>query len=94
MHGQPHPRSGDEVLLSVNTRDPLRGQVVSGKTFRIEDWADRVFGTTWDRAANMGNWAAKHYSMRVDTVGLREDNEVVYGKIDGFGHIVHVSEFE
>lgn len=39
-----------------------------------------------------GNPAAIIYGMRVGVAGLPLDNEVVYGKVDGLGHMVHVSE--
>jgi hypothetical protein len=43
-----------------------------------------------------GNWAAMHYALRSALVEpmLPIDDEVVYGKIGAFGHIVHVSELD
>jgi len=47
-------------------------------------------GKSWMHAD--GNWAALHYAQRSGLTGLPIDNEVVYGKIDSLGHVVHVSE--
>lgn len=39
-----------------------------------------------------GNPACMKYAIRSAFAGLPTDNNVVYGKVGGFGHIVHVSE--
>ncbi len=79
-------------------RHPLAGKTVTiksgqyaGEKYRLEDWWENVHGGSWKFA--QGNPAALQYAMRC---GLKDDlpvdDEVVYGKIGPFGHLVHVSE--
>lgn len=60
--------------------------------FWIEDWWDRVSGESWMFA--QGNPAALKYAMRsgMRRPSLPTDDEVVYGKFEGLGHLVHASE--
>lgn len=89
-HKESHPLAGQTVVLNNNVaKDITQGLVKPGKVYRIEDWVDRVYGYSWMDAG--GNFAAMHYAVR-SAQGLPLDDEVVYGKIGGFGHIVHVSE--
>ncbi len=79
-------------------RHPLAGKTVTiksgkfaGEKYRLEDWWQNVSGKSWQ--VSQGNPAALSYAMRS---GLKDDlpidDEVVYGKIGTFGHLVHVSE--
>lgn len=88
MHTETHPLSGQTVTLSNvgNNFDEVRDGVV----FRIEDWWDRLTGGSWMFA--VGNPAAIKYAIRSGAANLPLDDEVVYGKIGPFGHLVHVSE--
>lgn len=72
--------------------DPVQNMVVPGAIFHIEDWWDRVSGGSWQ--VSIGNPAALQYSLRSVANDLPIDDEVVYGKIEGLGHLVHVSEIE
>ncbi len=83
----------------VRNRHPLAGKMVTlvsrdpeydGKEFRIEDYWENVYGSSWMFA--QGNPAALIYAMHSEFHELPTDNEVVYGKIGYLGHIVHVSE--
>lgn len=78
IHAQPHKLGGKTVKLK------------DGTDFTVEDWADRVLGVSW-MAAN-GNPAALVYAIRVAMKKLPIDNNVLYGKIGWFGHLIHVSE--
>lgn len=76
---------------------PLRNEVVkiaagafAGHDYRVEDWWDRVAGKSWKWCD--GNPACLEYAMRSASEALPVDDEVVYGKIDGFGKLVHVSQ--
>lgn len=81
IHNEPHPLAGQTVKVDLGT-----GPV----PYEIEDWWDRVSGSSWMYAE--GNPAALAYAFR--TAGLTPiDNEVVYGKA-GLGHLVHVSEIK
>jgi hypothetical protein len=61
--------------------------------YEVEDYWDRIHpGGSWMTA--QGNAAALAYAARI---GLKRpevpiDDEVLYGKIGAFGHLVHVSE--
>jgi hypothetical protein len=87
-HDNAHPLAGKDVTLTAT--DPVRGMVVEGARFVVEDWWDRLTGGSWMNAE--GNPAALQYAMRSGFNGLPADDEVVYGKIGAFGHLVHVSE--
>lgn len=41
-----------------------------------------------------GNPACMNYAIRAGFSDLPTDDEVLYGKIGGFGHLVHISEIE
>lgn len=84
-HAEAHELAGTTVTLEL-TRN---GQgIASGAEFTVEDWWDRITGKSWMFA--QGNPAALAYAGRAAALPL--DDEVVYGKIGGLGHLVHVSE--
>jgi hypothetical protein len=71
----------------------IRADVIElGKAaFRVEDWWVNVAGVSWMDA--VGNPAALRYAARA--AGRTPiDDEVLYGKVDGLGYLVHVSEIE
>lgn len=82
IHPQPFEGAGKTYELKGNSFD--------GEQIHVEDFWDRVAGQSWMTCD--GNPAAMIYGIRSGTHGLPLDNEVVYGKIAGRGHIVHVSE--
>ena len=41
-----------------------------------------------------GNPAAMNYHRRLVEQGLPDDDQVIYGKVGAFGHLVHVTEVE
>lgn len=92
IHPEPHPLAGKTVTISDSAVDSVQGAVVSGAQYKIEDWWDRVGGKSWSEMN--GNPGCLHYAFRAEANGLPADDEVVYGKIDAFGHLVHVSEIE
>jgi hypothetical protein len=61
-----------------------------GEPFEVEDWWDRVYGESWAWSKN--NPAALTYAMRIMLTEIPDDDQVVYGKRHGLGHLVHVSE--
>jgi hypothetical protein len=93
-HSESHPHAGQTVKIRDGVTDPLQGAVVAGALFRVEDWWDVCSGKSW--MVSDANPAALHYAMRT---GLSDgsvplDDEVLYGKIGSFGHLVHLSEIE
>lgn len=65
-----------------------------GSEYRVEDWWDRLGQGSWMFGA--GNPACLQYAIRSSPPldNLPMDNEVLYGKIGGLGHLVHISEIE
>lgn len=82
MHAEAHPLAGQ--LITVSSGE------FAGKEYRVEDWWDRLTGGSWMNAN--GNPAALDYAMRSAFEKLPLDDEVVYGKIDAFGKLIHVSQ--
>lgn len=83
IHAAPHPQAGKAVHVDLDGGDLV--------TFYVEDWWDRVAGGSWRTAE--GYPAAIKYALRIGRrVHLPFDDEVVYGKINGFGVLVHDSE--
>ncbi|MCQ9178713.1 hypothetical protein KMT30_06645 [Streptomyces sp. IBSBF 2953] len=87
MHNTPHPLAGQTVTVTAAV-DGAQGP----HQFRLEDWNDRVFGQSWTHM--QGNPVSLAYAMRSGLTGLPLDNEVVYGKVGPFAHLVHVSEIQ
>ncbi len=82
IHGDPSPMAGKIVKIkSGEFKDEL---------YRVEDWWDRVSGMSWMVAD--GNPACLNYAIRGATDKLPIDNEVLYGKIELLGHLIHESE--
>lgn len=84
-HAAPHPLAGQTVTLTAS----VHGQA-GPHEFTVEDWNDRLFGQPWTDM--VGHPASLAYAVRSAAAGLPLDNEVVYGKVGCFGHLVHVSE--
>lgn len=80
---QKHELAGKTVRL--NCADELNGQ-----EFVVEDYWENIAGRSWMFCD--GNPACIKYAIRSAFAGLPTDNNVVYGKVGGFGYIVHVSE--
>lgn len=90
MHTEPHPMAGQ--IVQANPVAPLFGHTTADPfDFYVEDWQDRVYGTSWMNAE--GNPAALGYAARSAAAHLPLDNEVVYGRDPrGLAHLLHVSE--
>ena len=84
IHKQKHLMAGKTVTITS-------GEYV-GNEYRVEDLWDRVYGASWMDAD--GNPAAMQYGIRSGFGELPLDDEVLYGKIGAFGHLVHVSEID
>ena len=90
IHTDSHLLSGRAVHLHPAKQTEGNPILPGGYPFVVEDWWDRINGKGWNESE--GNPAAMMYGIRASVSGLPLDNEVVYGKINGLGHIVHVSE--
>jgi len=83
---EPHPLAGKTVALK--SKDPK----LNGAVYRLEDWWVNVSGDGKGWGECFGNPACLIYARRSGTAGLPPNDEVVYGKVGAFGHLVHVSE--
>lgn len=88
-------------MNNTKTTSPLAGKTVKiksscgiygGKEYRVEDWWLNLTGKSWQ--ITEGNPACLDYAMRSALYDLPIDNDVLYGKIDGFGKLIHISEIE
>lgn len=88
IHNEASPLAGKTVKIKEEALD------LGGFDIWIEDWWDRVYGSSWMNAN--GNPAALNYAMRsgFSKISIPNDNEVLYGKIGGLGYLVHIKELE
>lgn len=84
MTREASPLAGKTVKL----RTDIPGNL-GGAEYRVEDWWQNVYGGSWQDAT--GNPAALAYAARKG-LSIPPDDEVLYGKVVGFGVLVHVSE--
>lgn len=71
-------------------RKTIKKGSLSGQNIKIEGlWKD-IFGKSW--MFSEYNPACLQYAIRAAADGLPTDDNVYYGKIGAFGHLVHGSE--
>lgn len=93
VHTEPHPLAGRTVAVKLAAPlIDLKGVTAGVVELRLEDWWDRVGGGSWRHAD--GNPACLSYAIRLGMARppLPTDDEVVYGKVGPFGHLIHASE--
>jgi hypothetical protein len=83
---EPSKHAGKTVKIRADVKD------IGGQEYRVEDWWINVAGVPWGMADS--NPAALRYAIRAALSGVPADDEVLYGKVDSLGHLVHVSEIE
>jgi hypothetical protein len=88
MHTERSPLAGTTVTINADLPNEGKGP----HSFKVEDWWDHLTGRSW--AVSDGNPAAMIYGMRSGIQGLPLDDEVLYGKVGLFGHLIHVSEIQ
>jgi len=92
-HKESSPLAGKTVKIKSDVVHP---QVPNfgGSEYRVEDWWDRVAGKSWMDCN--GNPACMVFAIRTgfSKNSPPTDDEVLYGKIGAFGHLVHISEIE
>lgn len=88
IHKEKSPLAGQKVKVKETTNE------IGGNEILVEDWWDRVAGKSWMNCD--GNPACLNYAMRTgfSKVHVPTNNEVLYGKIDGLGYLVHATELE
>ncbi len=88
IHRESSPLAGKTVKIKLGCIHP-QIKDFSGSDYRVEDWWDKIAEQSW--MDSDGNPACLIYAMRSASV-LPLDDEVLYGKIGPFGHLVHLSE--
>lgn len=93
MHSESSKYAGKTVRLKASA---MHFQVpdFGGAEVRIDDWWDKGTGKLWRRSSREGNAAAVIYAVRTEANRLPRDDEVLYCKLNGLGHIIHVCEIE
>ncbi len=93
LHHDQSPLADKTVKIKVGVEHPQVSDF-AGSDFHVEDWWDRLTGRSWMNAN--GNPACLVYAMRTgfSSMNIPTDDEVLYGKIGPFGHLVHVLEIE
>lgn len=85
----PSPYAGKTVQLRADALE------LGGLPCEVADWYERTGQRlTWRAALLLGEPRAQSYNIRRARSGLPDDDEVLLGKVDGMGAIVHVSEIE
>lgn len=91
MHTKSSKFAGKTVKIKNNAIHPQVADF-AGASYRVEEYWDKLTGNSWKMSGR--NMACMIYAMRVRDNNLPNDDEVVYGKIGPFGHLVHVSEID
>ena len=93
MHTEPSALAGTTVKIKAGVKH-FQVPDFGGAEYRVEDWWDRVGGKSWMDCN--GNPACMVYAVRSGFADppIPTDNEVLYGKIGYYGHLVHISEIE
>lgn len=86
MNRDIHPQAGKTIKVYPKQNFQL---LQNEAEFVLEDWWVNVAGQSW--MSSNGNPAAIGYAMRSASV-LPYDDEVVYGKVNHLGYLVHISE--
>jgi len=89
MHDERHPLAGQQIKIKFKEPGHFQIEGLEHEAI-IEDWWDRFTGGSWMFAD--GNPAALVYAMRSAIAELPLNDEVVYAKINGLGHIIHETE--
>jgi len=91
IHKENSELSGKEIILDSETLKSLEFKSEE-EIFIVEDWWDKVANKSW--MFSRGNPACLNYAMRAALKGLPLDDKVLYGKINGLGYLIHISEIQ
>ncbi len=88
-HEEPSPLAGKTVMIKQSAHE------LGGEEYQVEDYWDRVAGGSWMNAE--GNPAVMMYAIRSGcspNINIPINDDVLYGKINSLGHLVHTIEIE
>lgn len=90
IHDQPHPYAGQ--LVPLLAKDSTPGSDKPAAMFRIDDWADRIYGTTWRRKRA---FTTTLYSLRAPQLGLPiNDDLTILGNLGPLRLLIHTREID
>lgn len=90
VHEDPHPYAGDVVPLLM--KDSEVGSEKPAASFRITDWADRVYGEPWRTHRSAGVLV---YLLRAEGLGLPiTDNNLLHGRVGPLPMLIHTREID
>lgn len=84
-----------EISILAGKEIIIKSGEYKGQPYIVEDWWINIsHGKSW--MASYGNPACMCYAFRtgLSSIDIPDDNEVLYGKIGGFGYLIHISEIE
>lgn len=84
MHKQSSEFAGKTVRIKSNH------EIFNGKNMQVKDWWDRSALCSW--ATVISSVSCLYYAVRTAGQTNLTDEEVLVGLIDGYEHLVHVSE--
>ncbi len=91
LHKERSELAGKTVRIRQSATHP-QVENFGGSMFRVEDWWDRLAGKSWGNCD--GNPTCLVYAVRASQNDLDYSDEVLYGKVGFFGHLVHMDEIE
>jgi|AntAceMinimDraft_16_1070373.scaffolds.fasta_scaffold32490_5 hypothetical protein len=89
IHTEKSKFAGKEIKIKDEANQ------LGGRKILIEDWWDKISGNSWTN--NPGNFACSNYLNRIEfssKIKIPLNDEVLYGKINGLGYLVHINEIE
>lgn len=85
----PSPYAGQTIKLRPGAAE------LGGHDIAVVDWYERTgAGVTWAQGLEAGDPRAIGYSVRRGLGGLPDDDDVLFGRVDGMGVLVHESELD
>lgn len=84
----PSPYAGKTVRLRADAAE------LGGHDVEVVDWYERTNGGSSWRSSIDDDPRAQGYSVRRGLGGLPDDDEVLFGRVDGMGQLVHLTEIE
>ena len=91
IHKDKFKFAGKKVKIKEKAKH-FHNQNFGGSEFEIKDWYDRVSGDSWKSKNSAACYACAIRIMKQEV--KEKDDEVLYGKIDNVGCLVHISEID
>jgi len=93
-HDRPSELKGKTVKIKKEVFEPNTDFFIS-ENFVVEDWYDRVRKKDWKREAKFStDCECLLYASRAESTNLPDDEQILYGKVGEWKHMMHISEIE